>query len=121
MKYIYGFVALVVLMCLGAMSLIVYAIVNGPIPDIPPDLLAIGGAYILMRLAIGLTILALVFCLLFLVVYAVVLVAQLYQGANQTDKERAKKGLCDSLNILKRVVEMLHEHHKSSRRSARPA
>ena len=121
MKYLYGFFALFVFVVLGAFCLLVYGIMVGPSPDIPPDLLAMVGALVLLRIAFVLFLFVLVCCLLYLVIIGITTMTQVYNSASETDKERAKKGLCDSINILKNIVEIFHKKHHKPRRSARPA
>jgi|GEM_PF-4037316 len=115
MKVLYGLLTFVVILFLSVIALLVYAILS-VFPSVSSDLLAIFGAYLLLRIAILLVLVGGVIWLLYWAISGSSVATEVYQTASPEDKEKLKKSFCDGISILKYIVETYREFRKNKKK-----
>lgn len=115
MRFLYSLLAFAVILFLAVVLLLIYAI-KGSAPNVPSDLLAILGAYILFRIAVLLVIVGGVIGLLYWAVSGSAVATDIYKSASPEDKERLKQSFHNGISILKNIVDIYHELRKDNKK-----
>ncbi len=96
-----------------AFSLLVYSIVKGPaFPSVPPEILALFGALISLRLAFWALLLAIPTILVCLIGKLVIMSAREYRLLSQEQKQEAWKYFWGGLNFCGEILRRVREFRR---------